>query len=57
VQTGIRDTQQVEITGGLDEGARVITTGATALRDGDRIVSAKDGNRPASSADGQEKTK
>jgi RND family efflux transporter MFP subunit len=57
VQTGIRDTQQVEITGGLDESARVITTGATALRDGDRIVSANNANRPAGSAAGQEKTK
>lgn len=57
VQTGIRDTQQVEITGGLDDSARVITTGATALRDGDRIVSAKDATRPASSAAGQEKTR
>jgi hypothetical protein len=27
----------VEITGGLSEGSRVITTGALALRDGDPI--------------------
>jgi hypothetical protein len=35
----------VEITSGLDDGARVITTGATALKDGDRIVAANTGNR------------
>jgi RND family efflux transporter MFP subunit len=38
VQTGIRDGEQVEITSGIAEGSRVITTGATALKDGDRIV-------------------
>ena len=38
VQIGIRDGEQVEITSGLSDGARVITTGATALKDGDRIV-------------------
>ena len=38
VQVGIRQGEQVEITSGLTEGARVITTGATALKDGDRIV-------------------
>jgi len=38
VQLGIRQGEQVEITSGLTEGARVITTGATALKDGDRIV-------------------
>lgn len=57
VQTGIRDAQQVEITGGLDENARVITTGATALRDGDRVVDARSANRPAGSAAGQETTR
>jgi hypothetical protein len=40
VQTGISDGVQVEIVAGLNDGARVITTGATALKDGDRIVSA-----------------
>ncbi len=38
VQVGIRQGEQVEITSGLSDGARVITTGATALKDGDRIV-------------------
>jgi membrane fusion protein, multidrug efflux system len=45
VQIGIRDGEQVEITSGLDDGARVITTGATALRDGDRIVASGGRNR------------
>ncbi|MDQ3418466.1 MAG: efflux RND transporter periplasmic adaptor subunit [Acidobacteriota bacterium] len=38
VQVGIRQGAHVEITSGLSDGARVITTGATALKDGDRIV-------------------
>jgi RND family efflux transporter MFP subunit len=37
VETGLQDETRVEITGGLTEGARVITTGALALRDGDPI--------------------
>ena len=40
VDVGIRDGEQIEITSGLQEGARVITTGAGALKDGDRIVAA-----------------
>ena len=40
VQTGIRDGEHIEITAGLQDGARVITTGAGALKDGDRIVAA-----------------
>lgn len=40
VQIGIRDGDAVEITAGLAEGARVITTGAGALKNGDRIVAA-----------------
>ena len=40
VQTGIRDGEQIEITSGLQDGTRVITTGAGALKDGDRIVAA-----------------
>jgi RND family efflux transporter MFP subunit len=40
VETGIRDGEQIEITSGLLEGARVITTGAGALKDGDRVVAA-----------------
>jgi RND family efflux transporter MFP subunit len=40
VQTGIRDGEHIEITSGLQDGTRVITTGAGALKDGDRIVAA-----------------
>ena len=40
VQTGIRDGDAIEIRTGVDEGARVVTTGAGALKDGDRIVAA-----------------
>jgi RND family efflux transporter MFP subunit len=38
VQTGIRSGEHVEILGGLADGTRVITMGAGALRDGDRII-------------------
>jgi RND family efflux transporter MFP subunit len=41
VETGIRDGDRVEIVTGLRDGARVVTTGAGALKDGDRIVAAK----------------
>lgn len=40
VQLGIRSGEVIEIRSGLAEGTRVITTGAGALRDGDRIVAA-----------------
>ncbi|MEO6212665.1 MAG: efflux RND transporter periplasmic adaptor subunit [Vicinamibacterales bacterium] len=40
VEIGIRDNDAVEITSGITEGARVITTGAGALKNGDRIVAA-----------------
>jgi RND family efflux transporter MFP subunit len=40
VSTGIRDGEHVEIVAGLQEGAQVITSGAGALKDGDRIVPA-----------------
>jgi len=38
VTTGLQDATRVEILEGLTEGQRVITTGALALRDGDRIT-------------------
>jgi HlyD family secretion protein len=38
VETGIVTQAQVEILSGLEEGTRVITTGAAALREGDRII-------------------
>jgi multidrug efflux pump subunit AcrA (membrane-fusion protein) len=40
VQVGIRSGEDIEIVKGVDDGARVITTGASALKDGDRIVAA-----------------
>jgi hypothetical protein len=43
VQTGISSGELIEIVAGLDDGARVITTGATALKHGDRIVAAEAG--------------
>jgi RND family efflux transporter MFP subunit len=40
VEVGIRSGENIEIVKGLTDGARVITTGASALKDGDRIVAA-----------------
>jgi len=37
VRTGLQDNDRVEILEGLNEGERVITVGALALRDGDRV--------------------
>ena len=45
VETGIRDGDHIEITSGVEDGTRVITTGAGALKDGDRVVAAGDGRR------------
>jgi membrane fusion protein, multidrug efflux system len=45
VQTGLRDGDRIEVTGGIDEGTRVITTGAGALKDGDRVLPANAGSR------------
>lgn len=41
VQTGLIDSERIEITSGLNDGDRVVTVGALALRDGDRIVLAE----------------
>ena len=38
VETGIQSPALIEVLSGLQEGERVVTTGAGALRDGDRIV-------------------
>jgi hypothetical protein len=38
ITTGIIDTDRIEIASGLIEGDRVVTTGAAALRHGDRII-------------------
>jgi RND family efflux transporter MFP subunit len=45
VETGIRDGQQIEITAGVADGTRVITTGAGALKDGDLVVPLTTGRR------------
>jgi RND family efflux transporter MFP subunit len=45
VTLGMSDPAQIEIASGLQEGTRVISTGATALRDGDRIVLLGEGQR------------
>jgi len=44
VQVGVETGDAAEVLAGLDEGDRVITTGAAALRDGDRIVLPGGGN-------------
>jgi RND family efflux transporter MFP subunit len=49
VQVGIRDGEHIEITSGLADGARVITTGAGALKDGDGIVAAATERRTSTS--------
>jgi HlyD family secretion protein len=38
VELGIQAADRVEVTAGLREGERIVTTGAAALQDGDRIV-------------------
>jgi RND family efflux transporter MFP subunit len=38
ITLGMMSPSQVEVANGLAEGQRVVTTGATALREGDRIV-------------------
>jgi len=38
VETGLSDTERIEILSGITEGTRVVTTGALAIRDGERIV-------------------
>jgi len=57
VSTGIRDGEHVEIRSGLEDGVRVITTGATALKDGDRIVAANTGRSGRGGAAAPEKTR
>jgi hypothetical protein len=55
VQTGIRDGEHIEITSGLQDGVRVITTGAGALKDGDRIVAATPEGRGRNGGGGGER--
>ena len=49
VEIGIRDGDAVELVAGIHDGIRVITTGAGALKDGDRVVAStgSDSGRPA----------
>ena len=57
VVIGIRDDEQVEISAGLEEGTRIVTTGAMGLRDGDRIVpsaSGPGGGRPTGPGEGRQ---
>jgi RND family efflux transporter MFP subunit len=54
---GLSDGQRIEIVDGLREGDRVITTGALALRDGDRVALVPEGpgrsGRPGGPAGGR----
>ena len=45
IETGIIDADRVEVLNGLTDGTRVVTTGAVAVRDGDRVAlpSGRDG--------------
>jgi HlyD family secretion protein len=52
VTVGMTDPKQVEVAEGLTEGTRVVTTGAGALREGDRIVLLGQGQRGAPGANG-----
>jgi hypothetical protein len=38
LEFGIEDARHLEILSGISEGEKVVTTGAAALRDGDRIL-------------------
>nr|MDQ3071044.1 efflux RND transporter periplasmic adaptor subunit [Acidobacteriota bacterium] len=50
VEVGIQTPAHVEITAGVREGERVVTTGSGALRDGDRIVIPGAGGRQGQGA-------
>jgi RND family efflux transporter MFP subunit len=41
VETGLSDTERIEILSGVTEGTRVVTTGALAIRDGERLLTAE----------------
>jgi hypothetical protein len=38
IETGLMDQNLVEVSSGLSEGDKIVTTGAAALREGDRIL-------------------
>jgi membrane fusion protein (multidrug efflux system) len=52
VATGLVDGERTEIRQGLQDGDRVITTGAGALQDGDRILLVAEGQGPGGSGRG-----
>ena len=41
VQTGLSNVDRIEIVSGVAEGTRVVTTGALAIRDGERVLTAE----------------
>lgn len=47
IRTGLQDGEFVEILDGLGEGDRVVTTGALALRDGDKVALSSTGRSNA----------
>ena len=52
VQTGLSDVDFIEVTEGVQDGMRLVTVGALALRDGDRISVTGTGGRGGGRADG-----
>jgi RND family efflux transporter MFP subunit len=46
IQIGLEDGTRVEVLAGLTDQARVVTTGAAALRDGDPVIIAGPGSSP-----------
>ncbi len=56
VEVGIHDGDNVEIVSGIKDGTRVITVGAGALKDGDRVVAANESGsgRRRGGADGSQ---
>ena len=55
VEFGLTSPTQVEVLSGLTEGTRVITTGAAALRQGDKIVLPSEGDGPTAGSGGGER--
>jgi RND family efflux transporter MFP subunit len=56
VEIGIEDGTRVEIRGGLNDGDPVVTTGAAALQNGDRIVLANQGGPGSGQGSGPRRT-
>jgi HlyD family secretion protein len=52
IEVGLMDQTLVEVVAGLSEGDRVVTTGAAALREGDRIFLSDEGGAPPSGLTG-----